>query len=179
MTDQEIVDGLKSGAPEAFRVLYEAQGSSVFSYLARVTGRREMAEELTQETFLTVIRKIGFFKSRIDGGLRAWVFRIATHLAIDVLRREKRIKLPGDLNHIGDPASNGPNPHEELERIQSNQIMQDALDRIAPAQRMMFLLHEQEDLSCMEISLVCGCSENAVKQGLFRARSALRRLVCD
>ncbi len=181
MTDEEITQGLKGGSPDAFRALYEAQGRPVFAYLARVMGRREMAEELTQETFLTVIRKIGFFRTGIDGGLRAWVFRIATHLAIDVLRREKRIELDSTVG--GDLGMNQeddrPGPLEELERFQASQAFARAILELTPAQRMIFLLREQEEMSLLEISRVCGCSENSIKQSLFRSRAALRKRLCE
>ncbi|MCM2279008.1 MAG: RNA polymerase sigma factor [Oligoflexia bacterium] len=146
-----------------------------------MTGRKEMAEELTQETFLTAIRKIGFFRAGPDGGLKAWVFRIATNLALDSLRREKRLEFPSDESADASAAVNDerPGPQEELERFQFSQALNSALLELTPAQRMIFLLKEQEELSLLEISRVCGCSENAIKQSLFRARAALRKKLCE
>lgn len=176
ISDQEIAEGLLKGESSAFRALYERQGSSVLTYLIRLTGRKEMAEELTQETFLTVIRKIGFFRAGPDGGLKAWIFRIATNLAIDSLRREKKIELsnsPEDL--CLNRSDERPGAYEELENFQFSQSLASALQELTPAQRMIFLLKEQEGMSLLEISRVCGNSENSIKQSLFRARTALRR----
>ena len=180
-SDQEIAEGLLKGEPQAFRTLDEQNGSAVLTYLIRLTGRKEMAEELTQETFLTAIRKVGFFRAGPDGGLKAWVFRIATNLAIDSLRREKRMELP--LTHpetLGENLSDErPGPHEELETFQFSQALASALQQLTAAQRMIFLLKEQEGMSLLEISRVCGMNENAIKQSLFRARSALRRELAE
>jgi RNA polymerase sigma-70 factor (ECF subfamily) len=177
ISDQEIAEGLSQGSPDAFRALYEALGSGVFAYLIRLTGRKEMAEELAQETFLTAIRKIGFFRAGPDGGLKAWVFRIATNLAIDSLRREKKMESPSRemADSILNQEDDRPGPQEELERFQFSQVLSLALQELTPAQRMIFLLKEQEGMSLLEISRVCGGSENSIKQSLFRARAALRR----
>lgn len=181
MSDHEIAEGLLKGSPDAFRVLYSAFGSSILTYLIRLIGRKEMAEELTQETFLTAIRKIGFFRAGPDGGLRAWVFRIATNLAIDSMRREKKIELPSneDENYCFNISDERPGPHEELESVEFSQAFSTALTELTPAQRLIFLLKEQEDMSLLEISRVCGCSENSIKQSLFRTRAALKRKLCD
>jgi RNA polymerase sigma-70 factor, ECF subfamily len=175
MTDQEIVEGLKIGAPDAFRELYANLGSAVLTYLVRLTGKTEMAEDLAQETFLMVIRKIGFFRPLPGGGLRAWVFRVATHLAIDVLRRENKMEASDDMNEI---AEGRPDPEQTLDRLLFSDALHLALESLSGPQKMFILLKEQEGMSCLEISRVCGCSENAVKQGLFRARAALRRKLC-
>ena len=180
-TDQEIADGLLKGEPSAFRTLYEHHGSAVLTYLIRLTGRKEMAEELTQETFLTAIRKIGFFKAGPDGGLKAWVFRIATNLAIDFLRRDKKMELPSsNPEALGiETSDERPGPQEELESFQFSQALASAIQELTPAQRMIFLLKEQEGMSLLEISRVCGISENSIKQSLFRSRAALRRKLCE
>jgi RNA polymerase sigma-70 factor (ECF subfamily) len=174
-SDQEIAEGLRLGLPDAFRALYEAQGRTILAYLTRLTGRKEMAEELTQETFLTAIRKIGFFRAGPDGGLKSWVFRIATNLAIDALRREKRVGLSSDETVESNMSDDRPGPQDELERFEFSQALSTALLELTPAQRMIFLLKEQEEMSLLEISRVCGCNENSIKQSLFRARAALRK----
>ncbi len=171
MTEAEIAEGLRSGEPAAFRALYEQLGSSVFAYLTRMTGRRELAEELTQETFLTAIRKIGFYVHRGEGGLRSWIFRIATFATLDVLRRERKMTITDEVPEKVD----GSDPLAELERLEFTESVNEALGGLTPAQRMFLVLKEQEGMSCMEISRICGLSENAIKQGLFRARAALRR----
>ena len=180
-TDQEIADGLLKGDPDAFRTLYGQLGSSVLTYLIRLTGRKEMAEEITQETFLTAIRKIGFFRADPDGGLKAWVFRIATNLAIDSLRRDKKVELSSrNPEALGaDMSDERPGPHEELESFQFSQSLASAIQELTPAQRMILLLKEQEGMSLLEISRVCGISENSIKQSLFRSRAALRRKLCE
>lgn len=141
-----------------------------------------MAEELTQETFLTAIRKIGFFRSGPDGGLKAWVFRIATNLAMDMLRRENRNQAPhpdDDQDLALEISDETPGPQEVLERVQVSQDLSAALQTLTTAQRTIFLLKEQEEMSLLEISRVCGCSENAIKQSLFRTRAALREKLCE
>lgn len=180
-SDQEIAEGLAQGESAAFRAIYEQHSSAILIYLIRLTGRKEMAEELTQETFLTAIRKIGFFRAGPDGGLKAWIFRIATNLAIDLLRREKRMELPSaDPVEFGVNLSDDqPQPDEQLEHFQFSQSVASALQELTPAQRMIFLLKEQEGMSLLEISRVCGSSENSIKQSLFRARASLRRKLAE
>lgn len=185
MTEQEIITGLKQGDAASFRMLYDLHGRSIHTYLVRILKRREMAEELTQETFITVIRKIGFFQSSSDGGLKAWVFRIATHLSIDVLRREKKMELKENLE-VEDAIKrdlqqevSSMRPDIELERFQFAEELKRALNSLTAAQKMIFLLKEQEGMSSMEISRVVGCSENAVKQSLFRTRASLRKKLCE
>ena len=178
-SDFEIAEGLRQGSSEAFRALYQAHGQGILAYLTRLTGRREMAEELTQETFLTAIRKIGFFRIGPDGGLKAWVFRIATNLTIDSLRREKRVALSSNGDDPGIHLSDDrPGPDQKLEAIEFSQALSAAILELTPIQRMTFLLKEQEGMNLLEISRVCGCNENAAKQSLFRARAALRKKLC-
>jgi RNA polymerase sigma-70 factor (ECF subfamily) len=178
MSDHELADGIRQGSPDAFRALYEAQGRAVLAFLTRMTGRKEMAEELTQEVFLTAIRKIAFFKAGPDGGLRAWVFRIASNLAVDSLRHEKRIRLSAGGENASEEIDLRPGAHDELERFEFSNQLALALLELTDLQRMVFILKEQEEMSLLEISRVCGSNENSIKQNLFRARAALRKLLC-
>jgi RNA polymerase sigma-70 factor (ECF subfamily) len=140
-----------------------------------------MAEELTQEAFLTAIRKIDFYRTGPDGGLKAWLFRIATNLALDALRRDRRVQMPSfEESELGETlADDQAGPQELLERSQDSHEFARALMELTPAQRTIFLLKEQEEMSLLEISRVCGCNANAVKQSLFRARATLRKKLCE
>ena len=90
-----------------------------------------------------------------------------------------RMELPGKGESLPDVASEEDSAQSTLERHEVMAAIDSALNQLSAAQRMIFLLKEQQDLSCLEISRVCGCSENAVKQALFRARHQLRRHLCD
>jgi RNA polymerase sigma-70 factor (ECF subfamily) len=179
MTDQEICDGLKSGSSQAFATLYRAHGSAVVSYLTRVTGRKEMTEELTQETFLTALKKIAFFKPIEGVGLKQWLFRIATHLAIDELRRHKRISPFKDPSRPPSIPSTDLAADLQLENAEEFQAVQEALKDLSDSQRLIIILRIQENLSLMEISKICGCSINAIKQSLFRSKAFLKESLCN
>ena len=181
MTECEAVEQLKNGDPhqgnQAFHELFETHSGAVFRYLCRMTGRKETAEDLLQETFMTVIQKIGFFnpQSGDASGLRSWIFRIATNLAIDVLRRDRKQEpLPDILPETIDSRT----PHEAAVSLEQSATLLRALDLLPDTQRLFLILKEQQGMSCLEISRVCGCSTNAVKQGLFRARVTMRKLLC-
>jgi len=178
MTDSEIIEGLKDGSKEAFHEVYAAYGRSLFAYLCRLTGRQEMAEEITQDTFVAVVRKVHFFRVSSGVALKTWIFRIATHRAIDVIRREKKRVVVPDL-----PESQHGNETENAEiqitRSEISEELQEALNSLSEAQKMIFLLRIEEEMSCWEISNVIGCSETAVKQSLYRTRNTLRRKLCQ
>lgn len=150
--EEEIIQGLKEGAPEAFRLLYSALGKPLFAYLCRLTGKREVAEELTQEAFLMVIRKIVFFKSRADGGLKAWVFRIASNLALDQMRRWNVAKKQEDEEALWwkENPENAPSAERQLANLETQREIELALECLTATQHMIFLLKEQEEMTALD-----------------------------
>ena len=141
-------------------LLFSAHRQGVFRYLCRVVGCGQ-AEELTQEVFLRVAR--GPVPDIDDTRRRAWVFSIARNLALNHVRDDRRRGRPSAL---GDARSA---PTQELAVALS-----EALGRLAPQDREVFLLRETGGLSYDDIASACNLSTGAVRSRLHRARQQLR-----
>jgi len=141
-------------------VLFSAHRDGVFRYLCRLVGYRH-AEELTQEVFLRVSR--GPVPEADDARRRAWVFRIARNLALNHVRDDRRRGTPADL----DDASAAPTQELAV-------AVREALGRLAPQDREVFLMRETAGLSYNDIASACNLSPDAVRSRLHRARQQLR-----
>jgi RNA polymerase sigma-70 factor (ECF subfamily) len=141
-------------------LLVATHRDGVFRYLSRIVGAAE-ASDLTQEVFLRVARSVA-----PDGGVeaqRAWVFRIARNLALNHRRDTQRRPATVELADAARPASQ-----------ETAIALRQALDRLAPLDRDVFLLREAAGLSYDEIALACELSPDAVRSRLHRARLQLR-----
>jgi RNA polymerase sigma-70 factor (ECF subfamily) len=141
-------------------VLFTEHGHGVFRYLCRVVGHGE-ARELTQEVFLRVAR--GPVPDADAASRRAWVFRIARNLALNHVRDDRRRGQPVEMAERGTTAT------QELASA-----LREALDRLAPLDRDVFLMREAGGLSYEEIALACEISADAVRSRLHRVRMQLR-----
>ena len=141
-------------------VLFAAHRDSVFRYLCRIVGQGD-AMDLTQEVFLRVARTT--VPEASADGERAWVFRIARNLALNHRRDAGRRPATVELTDASRPA-----PQEAAV------AMTEALDRLPPLDRDVFLLREVAGLSYDEIAASCEISAPAVRSRLHRARRQLR-----
>ena len=142
-------------------VLFTAHREGIFRYLCRIVGRED-ALELTQEVFLRVTRTT--VPQTDEGGRRAWLFRIARNLALNHVRDDRR---RGETVEIaGDPAVP---PTQTLALA-----LREALDRLNPVDRDVFLMREVGGLSYDEISFACQLTADAVRSRLHRVRQQLR-----
>ncbi|HEY7781270.1 MAG TPA: sigma-70 family RNA polymerase sigma factor [Ktedonobacterales bacterium] len=152
---------LSLGEFEAFFHYYECD---IFSYLARMTGDEAAAYDLSQETFIRAWRS--FDKIRGYNQPRAWLFRVASNLALNHLR-QRRGALGGatSLEHMIDPASSDP-----AWRLAERDAVRATLLDLAPRQRAALVLREVYGLSCVEVGQTLGISTAAAKMALLRAR---------
>ena len=142
------------------QVLFAAHRDGVFRYLCRIVGPTE-ATDLTQEVFLRVARTT--VPDTTSDGERAWVFRIARNLALNYRRDTSRRPETVALSDASRP------PAQEAATA-----MRQALDRLSPLDRDVFLLREVAGLSYDEIAGSCEISHAAVRTRLHRARQQLR-----
>lgn len=142
-------------------VLFTAHRDGVFRYLCRIVGQED-ARELTQEVFLRVTRTAA--PETDDGGRRAWLFRIARNLALNHVRDDRR------RGTVVEAAQEGAAPPTQALAT----VLREALDRLNPIDRDVFLMRETGGLSYDEISFACQLTADAVRSRLHRARQQLR-----
>ena len=172
--DQEIVEGLRASDKEAFNMLFHKYSQPLLRHIYRMTSNKEISEEILNETFMTIIKKINFYQDRTNerGTFKSWIFRIATNESIDHIRKENRRKKK--LDSIKEKEVFQQTPEEEIQSIQEEGLIYKLMMELPTVQRTILNLKIKEELSYIEISRVCGCSVNAVKQALFRARVNLK-----
>jgi RNA polymerase sigma-70 factor (ECF subfamily) len=165
-----VAAGLQPDSKQLVADLFEQYHAAIFAYLYRVVGERELACDLCQETFLRVLRAHGRLR-RVDNR-RAWLYRIATNVAFNDLKRRRRfVWLPWrNVDGVAVPA---PDPGEQTDRL-------DAVERVLAQLPMHYraplLLYSHYGFSVREVAEVLEISEGAVKTRLYRAREAFRRL---
>lgn len=180
--DIRLMLRVRDDDPAAFAELVELYQQRLITVLNHLIGNMTEAEDLAQEVFLRVYRHRKKYHPRAK--FSTWLFTIANHLALNVLRsRQRRPVIPLDVQDSG-PL--GPRPAEQLVRDRANQpaqrlqqqelalIIQQALETLNERQRMAVVLNKFEDMNYAEIAEVMGLTTKAVKSLLSRARENLR-----
>jgi len=181
-TDKSLIDAHRRGDPAAFGELVRRYGDSVLGYLIRMSGNREKAEDLFQETFKRVHEKAHTFRGP---QFKGWLFKIATHVALDGLRRGKRTKTVS-LNQQLDCdnpnseqlgavalADNSYNPSEQALKAEQTEQVRRAIELLPERQRATLVLAYYQQLSYPDVAEVLGCSVGTVKTQMFRALKTL------
>lgn len=178
-----LIERAKRADATAFDELVEVFAPRLYGFLYRLTGRPEDADDLVQEVFLRVVQRIGDYQH--DGRFEAWIFRIATNLARDRIRRMRRTLAPlsGDLpsdessgggttwDHLAD-ISAAP-PDAPLELSDDVDRLQRALARLPAAEREVIMLRHFSDMTFAEIARAMG---TPLGTALARSHRALTKL---
>ncbi len=171
-----IARGLRERDPELLADLVERFQHRLVRYLLYLTGRREYAEDLAQETWVRVLQR----GSQYNGRQRfdPWLFAIARNLAIDYLRKKRKAvqtaSLPNDRDAMLLLPSSGPSPFEAAARSEDAIRLAGQLQILSPLYREALLLRFQEDLSLPEIAQVLGAPVTTVTSRIYRGLAELR-----
>ncbi len=169
--DEELMARLRGGDREALATLVDRYKDAIVTYLARLTGDRDRAEDLAQETFLRLFRGAARYAER--GLLRAYLYRIATNLARSEARRAQRLRLLAPLLLAGahEPAASAAG----LLRDELQRQVAAAVAALPLRWRVPVVLHEIEGWPYAEIAAELGLREGTVKSRIHRGRERLRR----
>ncbi len=181
--DAQLMLRVRDGDEDSFRVLLEKHRNPVIHFVYRMVQERAVAEELSQEVFLRVYRSRSSYEP--TARFTTWLFRIATHLALNWLRDGKHERSHQRLDAARDSEQEGGMPAREVSdrkpSVEQRMVYQTRLQEVRDAiallpekQRAAVLMHKYEEMEYSQIANVLECSESAVKSLLFRAYETLR-----
>src|SRR5215831_9565281 len=175
--DAELMLRVKEGDGASFALLLEKYRLPVIHFLYRMVQDKGISEELGQEVFLRVYRSRATYEPTAK--FTTWLFRIATHLALNWLRDGKNEKGQERLDDDSGAASR--DVADRRPTVEHNLLQQAKLEEVRRAiaalpekQRAAVLMHKYEEMEYSQIAAVLNCSEAAVKSLLFRAYETLR-----
>jgi RNA polymerase sigma-70 factor (ECF subfamily) len=174
MTNEEqiLIQNVQRGEIAAFQELVEKYKQKVFYMALDMTGNHHDAEDLSQEVFMKVFTAIKDFRG--EAKLSSWLYRIAMNTCIDKTRR-KHLKLVDIDEKVYEQATPGKNPEQLLQDRATQDQIQQALQKLPPRQRSIFVMRHYNELMLKEIAEALGISEGTVKAQLFRAIQRLQK----
>ena len=179
LTEAEAIHRAQDGDPAAFEHLYKAHSKRVYSLCLRMLKNTTDAEDLTQQVFLRLFRKIGTFRG--ESGFSTWLHRVTVNAVLMHLRRKRPIECFVDSAHHA-----GTDSEDARELASGDTSMLGAIDRLnlirairkLPAgYKRMFLLHDVMGYEHSEVGKLVGCSIGCSKSQTHKARKRLRNLL--
>ncbi len=179
--EKSLMERLIRGEEVAFRELVEQNKKNIFYLAYNFTGNMHDAEDISQEVFIKVFRRMRTFKR--DSKLSSWLYRITINTCIDKYRKKsvfhKKMQVDKKLEEIPfDSYEQGRIDKSPEKIVEAHRIQRDiteALKKVSPRERSVFILRHYNHLSLNDISKVLGISVGAVKSFLFRAIQKLRK----
>ncbi len=185
--DLSLVSRAKAGEPDAFRALVVRYQRKVYAVALGIVKDPDLAWDVAQEAFVRVHRHLPEFKG--ESAFSTWVLRIAHHLAIDVIRKERSAAREAiedvreqDLEEAAEgvlATSQGVSPQQGALRREIAGKIEEALARIPPAHREILVLREVEGLSYEELAERLGIPKGTVMSRLFHARKKMQALLAE
>ena len=172
--------------PLAFEQLMQRNQSRVAAFLLRLVGNQQLAEDLTQEVFMRVYQHRATYRQ--EARFTTWLYRVAHNVAYNALRAKSRRpealfsgvskRYPGETTGLGFEesvmAQTNATPTRQIAKVELQQIVRDAVEKLPPRQREAIVLSRFNGMSYQEIADVMNMTPQAVKSLLCRARLNLK-----
>ncbi len=169
--DSALMLRYADGDVDAFETLYRRHNDSLYRYLLRLSGHRNTAEDVFQETWGKIVKARS--KYRPTAKFSTYLYRVAHNCFIDYLRRNKRHSNTSDVDPDTQVGAGG-EPDAETERSMARKRLEEALTTLPEEQRDVFLLHEEAGLNLAQIAEVTGVNRETAKSRLRYAVGKLK-----
>ena len=173
-TEASLLERCRAGDDQAFEELYRKYSSRVYSLAVRFIGSRSEAEDLLQEIFLLVYRRLATFRG--DAAVSTWIHRIAVNRCVDYVR-SRGAKFADASRPLDDIRVPGRESHKPERRLVERLDLERAITMLPDGCRAAFVLHDVEGLQHSEIATVLGIAQGTSKSQVHRARLRLRNLL--
>ncbi len=173
--ETRIIRRLSAGDEEALGTLMDRYGGALLHFAHRLVGDMQMAEEICQDTMLKAWQQAGSF--RMDGHLKAWLFRVARNNAIDYIRR-KRLPIE-EYQTASETAATDQQPEVEAEKTWLTEAILDALEILPPQYRDVIEMRFFQDMGYQEIAAILKIPLGTVKSRLNYALKGLTRVLIE
>lgn len=171
MTDSELVEQVLNGNSNAFRYLVSSNQQLVAHIVGRMVCRREDLEDICQEVFIKVYRKLGKFRG--EAKLSTWIAAIACNTCISHLRKKEwNIEIEDDRFYEKD--EDVETPATLMEKEELKKYLMQMIEQLPVTYRMVLTLFHLQEFSYREIAQITGMPEGTIKSYLSRARNLLR-----
>jgi RNA polymerase sigma-70 factor (ECF subfamily) len=179
LTEAEAIRKAKDGDAAAFEYLYNLHCRRVYGVCLRMVKNPAEAEDLTQQAFLQLFRKIGTFRG--ESGFSTWLHRVTVNIVLMHLRRKKPTELLAEDLERTSPNGEGPREHGSsdtsmLGAIERLNLMR-AIRKLPAGYKKLFLMYDVIGYEHSEIAALVGCSTGCSKSQVHKARKRLRRLL--
>lgn len=179
-TEAEAIRLAQAGDAAAFELLYQLHSRRVYALCLRMVGNPSDAEDLMQEAFLQLFRKIGTFRG--ESAFSTWLHRMTVNVVLMRLRKKSLPAASLEETTEPDEETGGPRkdigaPDLRLSGAVDRVNLERSIEKLPPGYRTVFVLHDVQGFEHNEIAGIMGCSVGNSKSQLHKARTRLRELL--
>ncbi|NND05341.1 MAG: RNA polymerase sigma factor [Saprospiraceae bacterium] len=176
--ENQLISRILGGDKRAYRAIVDEYQDMVYTLNMKVLKDSMLAEDVSQEVFVKVFRKLETFAG--NSSLKTWIFRITYRTALDALRSKRPVfSSVGSDDGEYDVVDHAPSQQDQMESIQDKDQIHRAIDQLQPDQALVVTLYYLEEKKIKEIGKATGFSESKVKVDLHRGRNALKKLLVN
>lgn len=183
--DAHLIERARQGDLDAFNLLVDRYQHIVYRVARRYMNSPDLADDVTQDTFIRAYNALDTFRNSDGRGFRSWLLRIAANRARDLLRASSR--RPADSlesmleaeDSAWEPEDQSETPAERADRLALHQHIERALGELSDDQRLVIVLFDIEGYSYDEIAEISGVASGTVKSRLHRARARLHQILSE
>jgi len=180
MTDADAVRLAQQGDVVAFERIYRLHSRKVYTLCLRMAGDRTEAEDLTQEVFLQLFRKINTFRG--ESAFSTWLHRMSVNIVLMRFRKKPIAQASLDTSTNSEQESDSPpqefgGPDLRLNGVVDRVTLESLINELPPGYKAMFILHDVQGYNHDEIAEIFGCTPGNSKSQVHKARTRLRELL--